>query len=338
MRLTRVLMLNMAGKDVEYLQTRLKDLKFYSEKIDGHFGQNTHMAVFNFQRSVGIKSDGVVGMQTWSHIDNTSIPIDTKIEEKKPIINPISNDIPFKPSFIGENGFMIYDCLLSDEEYIKKEVRKETIYLHHTAGGSRPDWTIGGWEKDFVKDKKGNPILDNNGNIIPLKVATQYIIGRKSSSNGDTSWDGKILRTFDDKYWAYHLGLNDIKNDELNSKSIAIEICNYGPLTLGSDGKFYNYVNKPIMKSEVVELNNEFRQYKYWEKYTDVQLESTRKLILYLSSKWGIEIEKGIYNEQWFDYNKSWFTNGGIRTHTQVRLDKYDLFPQLEMIQMLNSL
>jgi hypothetical protein len=51
-----------------------------------------------------------------------------------------------------------------------------------------------------------------------------------------------------------------------------------------------------------------------------------------------MEIERGVYNEDWFNYNDKWFSLGGLRTHTQVRRDKFDLFPQNEMIQMLNSL
>lgn len=334
MRLNRVLMINMSGTDVGFMQSKLKEHGFMKDKVDNYFGQNTLISVTNFQRAVGLKPDGVVGMMTWNKI--LGYDPNPQVVAQTPVVNPVINDIPFKPSYIGQDGFMIYDCLLNDDEYIKKEVKKETIWMHHTAGGSRPDWTIGGWEKDYIKDKKGNPVLDKEGNMIPLKVGTSYVIGRKSSSTGESLWDGKILKTFDDKYWAYHLGISHPRNEELNSKSVGIEICNYGALNIGKDGRFYNYVNKPIMESEVVEIK--FRGYQYWERYTDAQLESTRRLILYLQNKWGIEIHKGIYNETWFDYNKAWFENGGLRSHTQVRTDKYDIFPQKEMMQMLNSL
>ena len=139
-------------------------------------------------------------------------------------------------SFVGLDGLKIYDNLLTDEEYYKDETSKNTIFLHHTAGGSRPDWTIGSWEKDFQKDDDGNAILDSNGNPKPLRVATSYVIGRKSSTSQETFWDGRILKAFDDKYWAYHLGIS--KNSmNMNSRSIGIEICNYGPLTLRKIGR-----------------------------------------------------------------------------------------------------
>ncbi len=319
MKLSRVLTISMSGDDVTFLQTNLKNFGFLKERIDGYFGQNTLVAVTNFQRKMNIKADGVVGSLTWSKMINYGKPVEVKV-----VAVPKYEDIPLKVSHIGESGFKIYDCLLSDEEYIRTETRKETIYLHHTAGGSRPDWTVGGWEKD----------TDGNGN--PLKVATAYIIGRKSSSSNENIWDGKIIRTFDDRYWAYHLGIKK-DNVELNSKSIGIEICNYGPLTKRGD-VFYNYVNKPIPESDVVKLDKPFRGYQYYEKYTEYQIESLRLLLLYLSNRWGIEFEKGIYNEEWFEYNEKWFTNGGLRSHTQVRKDKIDVFPQPELIQMLNSL
>jgi peptidoglycan hydrolase-like protein with peptidoglycan-binding domain len=340
MRLKRVLTMKMSGDDVKFLQTLLKQHGFFKDRIDGYFGQNTLVAVSNFQRVVSTKPDGVIGPITWNRLlnYNTEPTVDQMVESVTQKSERYVNDIPYRVSFVNNDGLRIYDYPLTEEEYYRQETRKNTIWLHHTAGGSRPDWTIGGWEKDYQKDKSGNPILDSNGNPIPLRVATQYVVGRKSSSNDDDIWDGKVFRTFDDKFWSYHLGINSKNSEQLNSRSIGIEICNYGPLTLGRDGRFYNYVNKPINDYDVVELSNSFRGYKYYEKYTDLQLENTRKLILHLKNQWGIEIESGIYNEEWFEYNEKWFSLGGLRSHTQVRRDKFDVFPQKELIQMLNSL
>lgn len=342
MKFTRVLTLKTSGDDVKFLQIKLREYGFFTQNIDGYFGQNTLVSVVNFQKYCGIKADGAVGLQTWSQILHFS----TKTEETTPIIKPKKVETDDIASFVSPEGLLIYDNLLQDDEYYKEEISKNTIWLHHTAGGSRPDWTIGSWEKDYQKDDNGREILDSNGNVKPLKVATSFVIGRRSSTSNDTSWDGKILRAFDDKYWAYHLGIHrnlgeigTSKNSKnLNSRSVAIELCNYGPLTLSKSGSFLNYVNKPLRENEVVELANPFRGYKYWEKYTDLQLENLRKLLSHLIDKWDIEFERGIYDENWFEYNDRWFTTGGLRTHTQVRRDKYDLFPQPELIQVLNSL
>jgi hypothetical protein len=326
MKLQRVLSLKMSGEDVKFLQTKLKELGFFNERIDSYFGQNTLVSVTNFQRAVNIKADGNVGSLTWNKMLNFG---------KKPLTR---NGIPHEISYNNDKGLIIYDHFIPDEEYIKEETKKDTIFLHHTAGGSRPDWNINKFEKDYIKDEMGNPILGPNGLIQPLRIGASYVIGRKSSSSDENIWDGKILRAFEDKYWAHHLDINSNNSLELNSNSIAIEFCNYGPLTVSKDGRFYNWVNKPINEKDVVKLDNPFKGYEYYEKYTDIQLESGRTLILYLINKYDIQIDGGIYNEEWFDYNTTWMTNGGIRSHGQVRRDKFDLFPQKEMIQMLNSL
>jgi hypothetical protein len=226
MRLKRVISIGMSGDDITLLQEKLKDLEFFKERIDGYFGQNTLVAVTSLQRSLGIKPDGIVGSQTWSQIINYGIPrIKSLIETPvTPVID--TREITFTSSYVGSDGLIIYDCLLSDDEYVKRETQKTTIWLHHSGGGSRPDWTINGWET-------------NNG----LKVGTHFVIGRKSSTGDIQVWDGKVLKAIDDRYWVSHLGI-ETKSDQLNSRSIGIELCNYGPLTLGKDGNFYNYVNK----------------------------------------------------------------------------------------------
>lgn len=325
----------MSGDDVKFAQTLLKKHNLFKDRIDGYFGQNTLVSVTNFQKLCGIKVDGILGPLTWNKLLHyTTEPKIEDLIEQKPNINPILA----KPSTINQNGLKIFDCLLDSDEYYREETPKNTIWLHHTAGGSRPDWTIGSWEKDYKKDENGQPVFDENGNNISLRVGTQFVIGRRSSSTEDATWDGVILRAFDEKFWAYHLGINSKNSKALNSSSLGIEICNYGPLTLSKDGKFYNYVKKPIRENEVVELSKPFRGYKFYEKYTDLQLENTRKLILHLKDIWNIEIQSGIYDENWFEYSENWFSTGGLRSHTQVRKDKFDLFPQKELIQMLNSL
>ena len=65
MKLQRVLSLKMSGEDVKFLQTKLKELGFFNERIDSFFGQNTLVSVTNFQRAVNIKADGNVDTNTY---------------------------------------------------------------------------------------------------------------------------------------------------------------------------------------------------------------------------------------------------------------------------------
>jgi len=317
MKLTRVLRYGMAGKDIKQLQIRLAELKYADYMATGNFGPQTLKSVKKFQNDNGLSIDGIVGPKTWSYLFSSVVT-----HNVQPIIVKKS-EFKYKPSEITKDGLEIYDAIMSDSEYMKSKTKKKVIYLHHTAGSHRPDRTISSWDK-----------VDDDGKIV--RVGTHYVIGRESSE-GDLMWDGRVFRAFDDDYWAWHLGVG---GSSRNSEAISIEINNYGYLTKSDSGEYINYVGSSIPESNVVDLGKEWRGYRYWQKYTDNQIESLRKLIIYLIEKHGILIEHGIYDWNWFDYNESYLDNGqrGLRTHAQVRKDKRDCFPQKELIDMLNTL
>ncbi len=58
---TQNLTLGSQGSSVSHLQTDLTGLGFYTNSIDGSFGPKTQGAVMNFQKSQGLKMDGIVG-------------------------------------------------------------------------------------------------------------------------------------------------------------------------------------------------------------------------------------------------------------------------------------
>ena len=60
------------GAEVEALQTRLKELGYYTGSVDGDFGNNTQNAVKAFQKQNGLTADGVVGAQTANMLNSSS--------------------------------------------------------------------------------------------------------------------------------------------------------------------------------------------------------------------------------------------------------------------------
>lgn len=227
------------------------------------------------------------------------------------------------------------DYILPFGEYYADIRKKDTVYLHHTAGGHRPDWTIDGWKHD--RNKTGGK----------LAVATAYVIGGISTTNSDASYDGHVYRAFDEKYWAHHLGLKQQNNRNLNQRSIAIEICNYGPLVLNKEGKFINYVNREVPASMVVTLDEPFRGYKYYHSYTDKQLDSLRTLLLGIAERHDIDIRKGMREYLQVPYRPSFAFDmkddamkgsPGLWTHSNVRKDKTDCSPQPGLISLIHSL
>lgn len=269
---------------------------------------------------------------------------------------------------------------LEESEYFPVHMIKDTIYLHHTAGSHRPDLTIDCWNTD--RAETGNKI----------RVATSYVIGGISTRNLDTTYDGKIFEAFESSYWAHHLGIKSKNNTFLNQKSVAIELCNYGPLTKNSDGRFFTYVKTEIPAQFVTELSVPFRGYTYYHSYTPEQIESLRLLLISLGKKFNIDLKKGLRREilrseltipdgiknkdKQIWLNRNGFTDSkgrriiedgiigkstseaeskvgaspfelnhnalegypGIWSHSSVRIDKSDMFPQPELLSMLRSL
>ena len=57
-----------SGPDVTALQTRLKELGFDPNGVDGNFGPGTKAALIAFQKSKGLTADGIAGPQTMSAV------------------------------------------------------------------------------------------------------------------------------------------------------------------------------------------------------------------------------------------------------------------------------
>lgn len=229
----------------------------------------------------------------------------------------------------------IIDEILGENEYYKEEFEKNTIYLHHTAGGHRPDWVISGWDSDDKIDPK-------TGKKVTYPVATAFVIGGLSTRDPkDTSFDGKIYRAFDEKYWAHHLGTTLPNNRALNRNSVAVEICNYGALTLSKkDGKYYTYVNNVVPPEQVVKLDKPFKGFIYYHAYTDKQIAATKEFILAMKAKFPkISLNTPLLTVEGFEMNdKAKAGVPGVYTHTNVLTSKYDLSPQPKVIAMLKEI
>lgn len=52
------------GEEVRRIQTKLKELGYYSGAVDGIFGSRTQSAVKSFQRNCGLAVDGIAGPKT----------------------------------------------------------------------------------------------------------------------------------------------------------------------------------------------------------------------------------------------------------------------------------
>ena len=291
---------------IKYLQQLLQK-KGFNLSVDGYFGSGTDKIVKAFQEMTpGLDTDGMVGTGTWSVLKG-------------------------EPNFFKDYSSLSVpttDYFLEDDEYYKEIVEKDTVYLHHTAGGGNAYFVIQSWEHD------------TNSRGDSLKVGTSFTIARKSRSRNPkfNCAEGEIFRAFDEKYWAHHLGTKFSNNWALNKKSIGIELCSYGGLRKNKHGDYTTIYGNVIDENEVYDHGKEWKGYRYWHKYSDKQLESLKHLLIALRDKFGLQYQDS-FDESFFDYRQEPIDGKpGIWTHVNVRKDKLDCFPQPELLKILNEL
>lgn len=220
----------------------------------------------------------------------------------------------------------------SPTQYYREETQKNSVVLHHTVSGPYAQGVIDWWNQD------------------PQHIATHFIIQK----------DGKIYQLYSSKYWAHHLGIKSSflesmgftdfneRNVILNESSVAMEITNWGGLVPDENGtmhpakwdtnlkKYVPYTKIVIPDKEVQTYSKPFRDFKYFEKYSDAQIESVNRLVVYLCDKFGID--KTYQSDMWDVSKNALSGKSAIYTHVSYRNDKSDLHPQPEMIDMLRSL
>ncbi len=59
------------GDDVRFIQSYVNVTRTQKLTIDGVYGQNTYLAIGQFQKAMGIKVDGIVGEDTWADLVKT---------------------------------------------------------------------------------------------------------------------------------------------------------------------------------------------------------------------------------------------------------------------------
>lgn len=254
---------------------------------------------------------------------NTTPPVDVVVTP--PIVTPP----PASPPAILNFSDLIQENLSdANGEYFRAIYPKKQIYIHHTVSNGNPLGSINWWRKQA------------NG------VAAFVVIAGKQFTPQATYKDGDIYQCFSSKYWAHHLGLkqehllpNGLSNIQLNRGSIAIEICGWGALSKNADGTFspVDYPQVILQANEVQRYPKKYRGVEYYQKYTPAQIESLRKLLVYLCDTY--KIDSTYKGDAIFDVDRRALKGeNGIFTHTSVRPDKSDCHPQPELIAMLKGL
>ena len=301
-----VLKVGSTGDLVKVLQELLS-----IKPIDGEFGVNTRSSVIFFQKNHNLVGDGIVGPMTWKALN----------------YNPeelyADTDTLTSATWIERHH-------LPEGEYVNIPTSKKYIFLHHTAGRHNPYNVINEW----AADQRG-------------RIGTNYVIGglpahadANKLAAEDSKFNGRILQAIDDLYWGYHLGPNG--STYMTQHSLSIEICNAGALTKkGND--YFTWYGEKVHPSQVVKLENSFRGFTYFHKYSQAQLEALEALIYHLKEKHAINIVDGMKKlgpEEMYNWHENIWKGAvnGVLSHSNVRKDKNDVFPQPELTKLIMSL
>jgi hypothetical protein len=272
---------------------------------DGIFGSGTKAAVEDYQRENGLSVDGIVGPQTFAVIREANASTDNS-----------------EKVYLPSEGLVVNKYFLPKGEYKEGPTKKDYLFLHHTAGWNNPYATVDGW----AKDDRGT-------------IATEFVLGGRSVKGNDDRYDGELVQCLPEGGYGWHLGKNG--SQYMHTHSVAIEVCNF---SYAVNGK--TYVETPITQEQLVTLPEPFRGHKQWHAYSDKQIETLRLFILWIADRDSIEVRDGLVAEikkkgaKAFEFNDEAF-NGKIKgmwTHSNTRKDKFDLFPQPNLIDMLLNL
>ena len=132
-------------------------------------------------------------------------------------------------------------------------------------------------------DKKYIILCDNLRNDFD-----KYIISLKNKNYAPAfvvKKDGTIHKLYDEKYYTEYINI-----EKINKSSIYIALENSGKL-FKDDKLFYNWCEEKISLTNVDEIiiNKEFT---YYEKYTNKQIESLGHLIIYLGNKHDLSLKE----------------------------------------------
>lgn len=215
----------------------------------------------------------------------------------------------------------IHKVDFQEGQYWNESVEKNQIVWHHSHGWDNARGMFRMWQND------------------KQRVAT--CIGVED--------DGKVLQAFHSSKYGYHLGvtqslINNYGGNStpklLNMRSIGVEICSFGPIIYGDDGKYHplGYPSISLPKEEIYEYTTPFRGYCFYERYTPDEIETARLLALYWNEKYGIPLD--YHPDMWDVSSKALSGEPGNWTHVSFRPEpeKFDCHPQADFVQMLKEL
>lgn len=296
------------GEDVKKLQ------RILGLKTDGIFGDKTRDAVINYQLYYELEPNGYVDNQVWALLLASGgkierVDLDTDVSEQQ---------------YTTKYDQIIQRYYLPKKEYINEKYKNEYIMLHHTAGGANPFACIDQW----ARDTRG-------------RIATEFVLGGQDHKTGSDKYDGVMVQAFPEGNFGWHIGKSG--SGFMNRRTVGLEICSMGHLSTSMK----TYVGTKPAEDQIIKLPEIFKGALYWHKYSDKQIQEVEKWIKYIGERDQIDVRVGL--KEWikkygptkaFGFNQDAYYGKvkGLLSHTNIRKDKMDVYPDPRLIDVILSL
>ena len=198
---------------------------------------------------------------------------------------------------------------LNEKKWIKTETKKTHIVWHGSF--SRTSYT-NGRAVDTI----------NRWEILAEKYGAPYLIDR----------DGTIYKTFDDKYWIYHLNIPTSRG-EYDKCSVPITLLNEQQI-VRQNGQHYafDYTAATNSYSGPV-FEDKWRGYSLWARLSKLQVDAAISLTKDIGSRHGIAPV--------FDVGRDWdpkvWERATIFTHARVKREVTDLIIEPWVVDRIKS-
>jgi hypothetical protein len=112
-------------------------------------------------------------------------------------------------------------------------------------------------------------------------------------------------------------------------------------------GNYTTYFRSTVAEDQVIKLESPFRKKQYFHKYSDKQMLEVEKLLKYIAERDEIDMRIGL--KQWikkygpkkaFEFQEDAYYGKvkGLLSHTNVRRDKTDCYPDERLIEIILNL
>jgi len=217
------------------------------------------------------------------------------------------------------------------------------------------------YDSYYYKEKKNKNLIVLHGTIGAIKGDVASLT-KKDSGMGVSyliSRDGIIYELFDPHYWSYHTGKGTVGgNTEISSRSIGIELSNYGPLvkkglnldTIYSEVAYKDKKGNPQISpkdtyctindfNQYTHLDTPYRGYEYFAQYTDKQYKALNDLINYLTTMFNIPKTFVDVTRRFEAFDEATAKSfKGIATHVNYRTSgKWDLGPDFKWNMIVSN-